>query len=889
MALSVGLWLYFRKSTEQSKPCITAISPRCNLILEVHQPQVSWARLTKDTKYFEVLKSLPSFEKIIEFCHSADSLLKTNHQIGEAFENSPLLVALTGTESTPSEVLISANLSDPSWSQELSTILASLYDKAGQVKEIPFQQELIFQITPSLTSESHYCSASDGIFLFSSSQKSIEDALMQLNSNKSILDDVTFAKAYKVAGKKTDANLFINYKAFAPWSGKLLAETGKHAYLGIANFATWSAIDINLKPESISLSGFTWTNNTSSGISQFHQNPIEAQLPKSLPQSSSGFFFYGGNSLSQLGREIFKKSQGNAPPDSIAQDFLSWMGGEMALGILDHGDSSIQDNALLLVSSVDSTFANQSLTQLADKCDQVGLKDLSEIYNGFTLKSLKNQGIFEKFFGNPMGSIENNYYVNIGPFVAFANNSSTLKDFINSYLSGRTLGNQDAYLKFNENLSKNSNLFIYSVPGPTGKKVRQYFSPTYLPNLGAYFKALNSLDAMAVQFAYQADGYYTSGFIHFGESNIQDTATTSEPTESDAGWKTSLDNPTTSEPLLVDNPASGETEIIWNDNGHQVYCISLLGRIKWKIDTKENVRGSIHLLKNLDNGNPGLVFGTKNYLYALGLDGKLLPDFPVKMDASCNSGIAIFDYEKKGDYRIIFSCTNEKAYNLDKTGKPIKGWNLNKLEDELTEPFQYFQANNKDILVSIDINGQIRLYDRTGKKKSELKEKFELSDNNGLNSHSSKNAKFPGIYFTQSDGTIVYVSGEGKTEKLKIKPFTPNHYFVAKDLDNDGAIEFIFIDLNELSIYSRQKNIIGTYKWDDIIAFPPQIIQMSSKAAIGVISGSQLYLLDSKATLFDSFPMNGSSPFAVKTIEGKPSLVVSTDGGTEVKIYNQQN
>jgi hypothetical protein len=106
-------------------------------------------------------------------------------------------------------------------------------------------------------------------------------------------------------------------------------------------------------------------------------------------------------------------------------------------------------------------------------------------------------------------------------------------------------------------------------------------------------------------------------------------------------------------------------------------------------------------------------------------------------------------------------------------------------------------------------------------------------------------------------------------------------------LDNDGAIEFIFIDLNELSIYSRQKKNIGTYKWDDIIAFPPQIIQMSSKASIGVISGSQLYLLDSKATLFDSFPMNGSSPFAVKTIDGKPSLVVSTDGGTEVKIYNQ--
>jgi hypothetical protein len=888
-ALSVGLWLYLRKSNEQSKPCITAISPRSNLILEVHQPQVSWARLTKDTKYFERFKSIPSFEKVIAFCTSADSLLKSNHQIGEAFENSPLIVAISGTESTQSEVLISANLSDPSWSGELSSILYSIFNKPGQIKEIPFQQEFIYQISPSLTSENQYCSASEGIFLLSSSQKSIEDALMQLNSNKSILDDVAFAKAYKVAGKKTDANLFINYKAFVPWSGKLLADLGKEAYIGISNFASWSGIDINLKPESILLSGFTWANSANLGISRFNQKPIEAQLPKSLPQSVSGFFFYGGNSLAQLGKEIYKTSQKSAAPDSTVQNFLNWMGGEMALGILDNQDSSIKENALLLIASNDSTTAIQSLTQLARSSDANGMKELDESYNGYSLKSLNNQGIFQKYFGSPIGTIENNYYTNIGPFVAFANNSSTLKNFINAYLSGKTLGNQDAYLKFNENLSKNSNLYIYSVPSAMGRKVRQYFSPSYLPNLGPYLEALNSFQAMAIQFAYQTDGYYTSGYFSFGASETPDTNATTDATTSDEGWKALLDNPTSNEPLIIENPTTDETEIILQDDGHQLYCLSTLGRTKWKIDTKEKIKGKIHLLKNLDDNKPGLLFGTKNYIYAIGLDGSPLANFPLKLEASCTSGLAVFDYEKKGEFRIVYACSNEKAYNIDKTGKAIKGWTLNKLEDEVIEPFQHFQSNNKDILASMDLEGKIRLYERTGKKKTEVKEKFELSSNNSLFSHSGKNAKFPGLYFTQSDGSIVYINGEGKTEKIKIKPFTANHYFIAQDLDSDGTIEFVYIDLNEITIYSRQKKGLGNYKWDDVIAFPPQQIKFGSKTAIGVVSGGQLYLLDGKASVYESFPMDGSSPFAVKMKEGKPKMVVSTDGEKQVKIYNTED
>lgn len=885
-ALSVGLWIFLRQTSELSKPCISAISPRSNLILEIHQPQVSWARLSKDTRYFEQFNGIPSFQKLVAFCRSADSLLKTNQQIGEAFKNSPLIISVFGTESSNSEVLLSANLSDPSWGGELSSILFSIFSKPGQIKEIPFQQELIFQISPSLTTANHYCSASEGIFLLSTSQKSVEDALMQLNSNKSILDDASFAKAYKVAGKKTDANLFINYKSFAPWSGQLLSSIGKESYLGIGNFASWSGLDINLKTESILISGFTWAQGSKLGISNFKQKPIEAQVCKNLPQSCSGFFFYGGNSISELGKEIYQSTQNSRSPDSTNQQLLSWMGGELCLGILDSRDSSIQENALLLVSCTDSSMASRKLAELAGNGSGSSLKSLDEQYDGFSLKSLNNPGIFQKYFGSPIGTISNNYYSVIGPFVAFANNSSTLKSFINSFLTGRTLGNQDSYLKFEENLSKSSNIYLYSVPGSMGKKVRQYFTPTYLPNLGPYLDAFYSFDAMAIQFAYQGDGYYTSGYLSFGNTAGVDTI---QQEEENNGWKAQLDNPSSIEPLIIDNPISEETEFIFLDESHQLYCLSSLGRTKWKFDIKEKIKGPIYFLKNLSQDKPGILVCTKNAIYGIALNGELLPNFPIKLDASCTSGISVFDYDKKGDYRFVFACSNEKAYSLDKTGKQVKGWVLNKTEEEIIEPFQYFQSGNKDILASFEIDGKVKLYERTGKKKNQIKEKFELSSANRLYSHTGKNAKLSGLYFTISDGSIVYINGDGKTEKLKIKPVTSNHYFLSKDLDSDGNTEFIFADLNELTIYSRQKKLLGSYKWDDEIGFPPQLISNGSKTYIGVVSGGNLFLLDNQAKLVESFPMEGATPFAVKFKEGKPKIVISTNGEKEVKIYSKEN
>ncbi len=882
MALCVGLWLFLRKSNEVSKHCIAAVSQRSSLILEVHQPQVSWSRLTKDTKYFASFSGIESFNTVLGFCRSADSVMKANHQFAAAFNNSPLILSITGSGSTDTEMLLTANFSDPSLSGEMSAFLNGTFPKSGQVKEIAFQEKMIYEVAVSIIIKPWYCSSSDGIFVLSTSLKAVQDALLQINSNKSILDDPSFAKAYKVAGKKTDANLFINYKSATQWAGKSLTDDSKEAFMGMSDFASWTGIDINLKPESISLSGFTWLENPEQYINNFKGKPIENALISKLPQNVSGFFYFGTESLKESGKGIYKTIHKSPAPDSLSQKFLGWMGKEMVLGIVDNHDTLVKENSLLLVSTLDSASSSEGLSKLFATAPPSGMKELNETYNGIPLRSMNNQGLFRKFFGSTIGLIENNYYAHFGSFVVFANNSLTLKNYINYYLSEKTLLNDGAFVKFSENLAAGSNMYVFSRPTPIGRKIRQYILPPYLSIISPYIDALKSFDGMALQFSSQTDGFYTGGFISFGETATDSTEVTTE------GWTANLDTTATSAPIIIENPTSGEAEIIVQDDAHKLYCITTLGRIKWTVNLKEAIVGELRLLKEFSGKNAALVGSTHNAIHAIGLDGTEVSGYPVNLDAKTTSGLSVFDYDNKKEYRLVYACANEKCYNLDKHGKTVKGWGLNKLNEDVSHTIRHVQAGTKDFLFMIDDEGKVKIYDRQGKKKTETKEKFELSVNNTVYAHSGKNAKQTGLYFTIADGTIIYVGSDGKAEKINIKPFTENHHFIAEDLDGDGNVEFVFIDLNELHIFNRQKKEIGTYKWDEEIHFAPQIIkQNASKSFVGIVSGEsqQVYLFGYDGQLAESFPQSGSTPFAVKFKEGKPELVITTDGKKVLKIW----
>ena len=880
--LSVGLWLYLRKNTQESKPSIAAISTTSNFIVEIHQPQIGWSRLFKDSKYFSVLSNIESFQPVKAFCISADSLMKSNHQFGNAFSNSPLIISFSHAVSGKTEILLASNYSDIGLAEEMPIFLNGLFPQSGQIKETIFQQNKIYTITTSIASEKYYCSSAFGILLLSNSSKTIEDALIQLYSTKSILDDQGFAKAYKVAGKKTDATLFYNYKTSSTWVGKLINEEGNNMLSHLSNFATWTGIDISLKTEGLLLSGYTWQNINENDIAFFGKKPIEYSIASKLPQNVSGLFFFGAESLKESGLAYYQKTQKAKPNDSISQNLLGWMDKQMTVGILDNYDTLISENAILLVNSLDSAFASKSLSAMANENQKTDIKSLDENYNEISLKSLGNKGIFEKFFGLPVGLIQNNYYANLGKFVIFANNSLTLKNFINFYLSDKTLANYPPYLKITTELSSATNVFIYLKPASINKKIRHFLLPNYTEDIMPYLTASNSFDGFALQFSAQNDGYYTNGYLSYGESET-DTLAEKE------GWTASLDTTTNSIPLIIENSISNELEIIIQDNAHKLYCITTLGRIKWKLDLKESVRGEILYLKNFSGNKPALVAGTKNFIYAIGLNGEYLPNYPIELDAKCTSGLSVFDYENKDEYRMVYASGNEKIYNTDKQGKNVKGWALTKTEDDIIYPFQHVQAGGKDYLFYMDSEGKVKIYDRQGKRKAEAKGSFEPSLNNTLYAHKGKNAKNVGLYFSNTKGSVCYINTEGKVEIIELKQFTENHFFLAADLDNDGNIEFVFLDLNELRIYTRKKELLFSRKWEEELQIAPQLIKQSNtKVYLGLVTSEskQLHLLNEKGESVETFPRKGAGYFAVKFQEGKPSLVVTTDGGNILKIMN---
>ena len=90
---------------------------------------------------------------------------------------------------------------------------------------------------------------------FSYSTVLIEDVIRQLNSETSLLTDVTFAKVIETSGQSEDGNIFINNQYFSKFINQYLNKSSREYIQEFEKYASWTELDLTIKPNSISVNG----------------------------------------------------------------------------------------------------------------------------------------------------------------------------------------------------------------------------------------------------------------------------------------------------------------------------------------------------------------------------------------------------------------------------------------------------------------------------------------------------------------------------------------------------------------------------------------------------------------------------------------------------------
>jgi len=921
------IWLIFKfvfSSYEESSP-LDSVPADAAIIIDVKQADILWDDFSINSCVWRELSNIDPFRKINKDINILDSVFKINKCTSKIVTDHSIYISFHQLPDKSTGILYMTALAGNCNKTEFENIIRQMPCSGLNKSERKFMDIAISELQLKNRKEKFSYTISNDVFICSFQPSLIDAAIIQQKSRATLAKNPGFVKVLGTAGKKVNANIYINFKYFPQLFSLLTTDKYSKIISDIAGFAGWSTFDLNIKKDAILLNGFTQTeDNQANFLSLFtEQEPQETNLSKILPSSSASFLCYSFSNFDVWYKSyttyLNKKGKLNARNAAIAKlnskyktdvekNITNLIGNELALVITEPSDSNINTNMFAVIKTKNIENAVSLLSSQSLLLEQKTIKSPKKIKGKkgknkkekkpkikenskikqressiLEVKEVKSEkiykykisGVLSLLFGNLFNGVEGKYYAIIEDYVVFGNSESSLKSFLKDYSEEKTLQNNNGYINFSKDISSESNIYLYCNIKKSLGLFANYGNKdivSYLENNISLFK---NFDVFSCQFK-------TDGKLFY--NNICFKTNTTIVDESNALWALNIDSTVLYSPKIVTDLSGKSKKLIVYDNAFNVYLIDNNGSLLWKVKLKEKPLSEVFVVDFFKNNKTQYILNTKSYIYLLSSDGKNADNFPVRLSESSTAPMSVLDYSNNKDYRLIIPCGN-KVYNYTKEGALKKGWNIVKTKRDVIKNISHFKFNNTDCIIISDKEGNVYIVNKKGVEEIKIKQSFTVAASSQF--YLSKNSKGkPCILTSDNNGNIIFISNTGDIEKKSIAKFSPAHFFLFEDFNNDKVNDYIFVDNCQLSVYNQDYKLICNYIFPSAIESPHVFFnEIGNKSAFGIISTKikKIFIFKSDGTLKDGFPFNGST-FTIGNInnDGTLNLVV----GSEQTIYN---
>ena len=288
------------------------------------------------------------------------------------------------------------------------------------------------------------------------------------------------------------------------------------------------------------------------------------------------------------------------------------------------------------------------------------------------------------------------------------------------------------------------------------------------------------------------------------------------------------------------------------------------------------------------NGKLQYLFNTSEKIHLIDRNGNYVERYPISLRSNATNPIALFDYDKSKDYRMFVAGADRKIYVYDIEGNMVTGWKFGKTESEVSGVIQHFRINDRDYITFSDDNRTYFL-DRRGKERIKMKERVVISPQNPLTLDMNIREERPRWISTDTSGNVTAIYLNGSVSTLLNQKFSEDHFFQMQDMDKDGIKEFIFADGNELNVLHQDGERLFSYRVREKIGVMPDIYKFSaSDIKIGITDQprNRIYLINSDGSLYEGFPLEGSTRFSIGYFAGSDSRFNLIVGSANNFLYN---
>lgn len=677
----------------------------------------------------------------------------------------------------------------------------------GKINTIDFEGVDLYSYTSNKGSKTIYFTLNKGILSISVHRPLIEKVIFTIESGKEYSKESLNARLIKMSGENT-LNLYLNYKYLYRFFAQYATEYRDNVkQMGL--FAERAELDVKINDNQIITTGYSIYSDSVRAYLNLLQGtePQVNTLLKVLPYNTMFLSYTGVTDYDEFYKKTYSYFNSKMKNKRLAMeekysfstenDILSWINKEVSFCLTNCDWEKEFDHSYAVISATDIKEAQQQLIKIGNRASEINNKATDTIsYRAYEIRKIEIPFFVPNMFGHTFNNLSQTYFTTVGNTIVFGNSQIALKQFIDSYLIGKTLAEDSEFKEFSYSLSDKSNLLTYF----NLKYYDRYFS--HLLNMEVVNndhllkQILSKIGAIAIEFSAGENGAYTSVVTNIGED--QD-----EEKEGPVSWQEALDAPVIKRPYLIVNHNTKEREILVFDNQNSMYRIDKQGNIAWKIPLLETPMSDVYMVDYYKNDKYQYVFNTANYIYIVDLNGNRVDNYPFRLPSSAVGQMSLMDYDNNKNYRILVPLDDGKLHNFNLEQSPTPGWVNASFSRDYITPVEHFRLQDKDFLLFADTLGNVIFANRRGEARMEAKLGF--TNNSKTAFFKVGKGRLAKIATTDLMGRVVEIDADGNVEKLNFDEFSPDHFFQLCDFDMDGNMDFVFFDRNRLKIFTPDK------------------------------------------------------------------------------------
>lgn len=736
-----------------------------------------------------------------------------------------------------------------------------------------------------------------GIIIISTSENLVAAALDNKSAGSDIRHQQGFAPVVSASGKDADHV----YILFRNLPGFLKSFIHPEAISSIASVAIAGGGDLKASEAGLFISGFLTTTGAGMGADRLRTiAPAECGVHELLPEGTVSY-------RTVMQRASLRGETATDPASINATDLALILSPFTGTEVTDARVRAGSGEARIRIFRMtDRQSAEKVLRErLTAKYRSMGLRE-----SHFVASAGSTDGVEEVLYRMPFtgvasilsgvgGSSPDDEWVTFArSYMIFSGSPEALASVRRESDNENTLINDPEFREMEKTLPTKSSYLFYSSGSALSSQLSSVLTPEAKAGLNA--GSFTGISGVGLSLTPSNGMIYTSLSVRYsdrerqphraGAGDITAPGTTAADTPASSAlkllWKVKLEADPSVKPFLFTNHNTGATEIFIQDQNNNIYLITASGKILWKAAIRERITGDIFMIDYYRNGKNQLLFAGKNYMHLIDRNGNYVDKYPIKLRSPASNTLTVFDYENNKDYRLFIAGDDKKIYAYDRSGTPVRGWDLFTTRGRVTDPVSFFRVRGKDYLFVAD-DQAVYVLDRTGN--------IRVAHQEPLKKAPGSAARLTGgdeqaIIFSAPDGTLVRLLFDGTVKIDTISTFSAGHRTDFSDLDGDGSIDNLYLDHGMLRAYDSSGNEIYSYALESEQLTGPVVFSLgpSERRTAVYDNGKQMiHLVGKNGGSLAGFPLRAGPWYNIGRVANKSSwnLLVSEN---DAFLYNYE-